>query len=168
MKTMLKGTATALALIGMTGQALAGGACARGGEAMALKTAAIQQELMVAALYCNDVQPYNKFVVSYQRELQKSDAALLSFFVHGHGGAAAYHAYKTNLANDFSLSGLHEMTTYCHTAQTAFDAALGPDGRVTLASFVATQDVGTEGYRACDTTAAVTGESSRLASNKRD
>src|SRR5215813_2220562 len=100
MKAMLKGTATALALFGMVGQALAAGACARPDEALALKTASMQQELMVAALYCNDVGLYNRFVVSYQRELQNSDAALLTYFQRGHGGSSAYHAYKTALAND--------------------------------------------------------------------
>src|ERR1700744_2690794 len=134
MKTMLKSTATALALFGMMGQALAG-TCARPDEALALKTAAMQQELMVAALYCNDVGLYNRFVVSYQHDLQNSDAALLAFFVHGHGGATAYHAYKTNLANDFSLSGLHGMQSYCSAANAAFATALNPGSTPTLASF---------------------------------
>ncbi|HTT99201.1 MAG TPA: hypothetical protein VMF58_14215 [Rhizomicrobium sp.] len=172
MKAMLKGAATVMALCGMMGQALASGACARSDEAMALKTAAMQQELMVAALYCNDVGLYNRFVVSYQRDLQDSDAALLSFFVHGHGGATAYHAYKTNLANDFSLSGLHGMQSYCSAANAAFGAALNPRGPATLASFIAAQDVDTEGYRACDTSVAggemVAGGSSRYASNRKN
>jgi hypothetical protein len=171
MKSMLKGAATVLALWGMAGQALAAGTCARPDEAIALKTAAMQQELMVAALYCNDVGLYNRFVVSYQHELQNSDAALLTFFVHGHGGAAAYHTYKTNLANDFSLSGLHSMATYCRAAQMAFDTALDTNGRATLASFISGQDVDTEGYKTCETTMAseaVAGGSSRLASNRRN
>jgi len=172
MKTMLKGAATALALCGMVGQSWAAGVCARPDEAMALKTAAMQQELMVAALYCNDVGLYNRFVVSYQRDLQNSDAALLSFFEHGHGGASAYHTYKTNLANDFSLSGLHGMQSYCSAANTAFGTALNPSGASTLAAFIATQAVETEGYRACDTTVAggemVTGGSSRYASNRKN
>jgi len=172
MKTMLKGAATVLALCGMVGQSWAAGVCARPDEAMALKTAAMQQELMVAALYCNDVGLYNRFVVSYQHDLQNSDAALLSFFEHGHGGASAYHTYKTNLANDFSLSGLHGMQSYCSAANTAFGAALNPSGASTLAAFIAVQDVDTEGYRACDTTVAggemVTGGSSRYASNRKN
>ncbi|MBV9692536.1 MAG: hypothetical protein JO261_02430, partial [Alphaproteobacteria bacterium] len=106
MKTTMKTAAGALALLAMTGQSLAA-SCARAPEALALKTAAMQQQLMVAALYCNDVGLYNRFVVSYQRELQESDAALLGFFQRGHGGSSAYHAYKTGLANDYSLSGLH-------------------------------------------------------------
>jgi hypothetical protein len=170
MKTVLKGAATMMALCGMMGQALASGTCARADEVLALKTASMQQQLMVAALYCNDVGLYNRFVVSYQRDLQNSDAALLSFFVHGHGGAAAYHAYKTNLANDFSLSGLHSMQSYCSAANAAFGAALNPNGVSSLAEFISTQDVDTEEYRNCDATIAggemVTGGAARYASRK--
>lgn len=175
MKTILKGAGSALALCAMVGQGGAAGICAKPDEAMALKTAAMQQELMVAALYCNDVGLYNRFVVSYQHELQNSDAALLSYFQHGHGGSSAYHAYKTALANDFSLNGLHGMTAYCSAANTAFDAALNPDGQRSLAAFISTQRVsGTDGYPACETTTAaaggemVTGGSTRLAANRRN
>ena len=159
-----------MALFGMIGQSWAAGACTRSQDAIALKTAALQQELMVAALYCGDVAPYNHFVTSHQRELQASDARLLRYFTHGHGGASAYHAYKTGLANDFSLTGLHGMQAFCAVANASFDAASSGDTR-SLASFVSTQDIaGTEKFRACDTTVAggktVKGGSSRLASNR--
>ena len=123
MKTMMRTGAAALALCAMVGQSWAAGVCTPAKDAMALKTAALQQELMVAALYCNDVGLYNRFVVSYQHELQDSDAALLNYFQHGHGGSTAYHAYKTALANDFSLNGLHGMQAYCSAANTAFAVA---------------------------------------------
>ncbi len=170
MKTTLKTGVALLALCAMMGQSWAAGVCTRAEDAMALKTAALQQELMVAALYCNDVAPYNRFVTSYQHELQASDATLMHYFTHGHGGASAYHAYKTNLANDFSLSGLHGMQAFCSNANTSFDAAFGSGAR-SLVSFMSTQSVaGTEGIRSCDTTVAgsemVVGGSSRLASNR--
>ncbi len=172
MRTAMKTAGSVLALFAMVGQSWAG-SCARPTEAMALKTAAMQQELMVAALYCNDVGLYNRFVVSYQHELQDSDAALLGYFQHGHGGSTAYHAYKTALANDFSLSGLHGMQAYCSAANTAFDAALNPEGQRSLASFISTQRVDTEGYAACETTTASDevaggGGSSRMAANRRN
>jgi hypothetical protein len=170
MKTMLRTGAAALALCAMAGQSWAAGVCTRTVDAMALKTAALQQELMVAALYCNDVAPYNRFVTSYQRELQNSDATLLRYFTHGHGGAKAYHAYKTNLANDFSLTGLRGMQAFCSAANASFDAAFSGGAR-SLGSFISTQSVsGTERVRSCDTTVAdretVAGGSSRLASNR--
>ena len=170
MKTMLRTGAALLAVLGMVGQSWAAGVCTRAQDAMALKTAALQQELMVAALYCNDVAPYNHFVTSYQHELQASDATLMHYFTHGHGGASAYHAYKTGLANDFSLTGLHGMPAFCAAANASFDAAFGGDSH-TLVSFVSMQTVaGTERIRACATTVAggktVKGRSSRLASNR--
>ena len=172
MKTMVKTAGSALALFAMAGQCLAAGLCAKPGEALALKTAAMQQELMVAALYCNDVGLYNRFVVSYQHELQDEDAALLGYFQHGHGGSSAYHAYKTGLANDFSLTGLHGMQSFCSAANASFDAALNPEGARSLAMFISTQSVrGSEAYPACETEAAgemVTGGSTRLAANRRN
>jgi hypothetical protein len=170
MKSILKCGAAMLAVASMVGHSWAAGSCARPEEAMALKTAAMQQELMVAALYCNAVSQYNHFVVSYQRELQASDAALLRFFQHGHGGASAYHAYKTGLANDFSLSGLHGMAAFCSTASAHFDAS---NAQRSLVSFISSQAVrGAEGYRTCDTTVAggeaVVGSSARLASNRKN
>ncbi len=173
MRTAMKTAGSVLALFAMVGQSWAAGSCARPTEAMALKTAAMQQELMVAALYCNDVGLYNRFVVSYQHELQDSDAALLGYFQHGHGGSSAYHAYKTALANDFSLSGLHGMQAYCSAAKNRL--RLGAQSRrPALARLVhLMQRVDTEGYAACDTTTAsdeVTGGggSSRMASNRRN
>jgi hypothetical protein len=170
MKTLMRTGAAALALCAMVGQSWAAGVCTPARDAMALKTAALQQELMVAALYCNDVGQYNRFVTSYQHDLQESDATLMHYFTHGHGGASAYHLYKTNLANDFSLSGLHGMQAYCSAANASFDAAFGSGG-ASLASFISTQSVaGTEGIRSCDTTVAggesVPGGSSRVASNR--
>jgi len=170
MKAVWKTGATALALFGMMGQSMAAGICARPQEALALKTAAMQQEMMVAALYCNDVKPYNHFVLSHQRELQASDAMLLAYFKRADGaraGETAYHAYKTGLANDFSLAGLHGMQAYCAAANAAFDAADSPNAGPTLATFISTQSVsGTEAYASCEQTASepVAGGSSRAAS----
>ena len=171
MKAVWKTGATALALFGMMGQAMAAGICARPPEALALKTAAMQQEMMVAALYCNDVKPYNHFVLSHQRELQASDAMLLSYFKRADGaraGESAYHAYKTGLANDFSLAGLHGMQGFCAAANAAFDAADSPSAGPTLATFISTQSVaGTESYASCEQTAreTVTGRSSRVSAS---
>ena len=160
MRSMWKTGATALALLGMTGQAMAAGICARPEEALALKTAAMQQEMMVAALYCDDVKHYNHFVVSHQRELQDSDAKLMSYFKRANGaraGETAYHAYKTGLANDFSLAGLHGMQAFCTAVNAAFDAAESPAAGPTLVTFISTQSVsGTESYASCEVTASVT------------
>ena len=72
----------------------------------AIKAAAVQQRLMVAALSCDAAQLYNRFVTSYQRELQASDRALQNFFrrLNGKTGTEDYHAFKTRLANASSMA----------------------------------------------------------------
>ena len=162
MKTTAKKIcAVAVSLCAMTAQSWAG--CARPEEANALKAAALQQELMVAALTCSQIALYNHFVISYRTELQQSDAQLQSFFLRQNPrtGMADYHAYKTRLANQASLSSLHN-NNYCANTQGAFDdASITP----TLAAFVASQPDSDETYAACserDSAQAVRGQSFRL------
>lgn len=169
MKTVLKTATAILAISAMTGQAWAVSTCARPEEYSALKAAAVQQKLMVAALYCSDVGLYNRFVISYQKDLQKSDATLLSYFqrTEGRAGAKDYHAYKTHLANGYSLDSIHAMQPYCHSADAVFDAALDPSS-TSLTTFIAAQSVPeATAYQACGTMEAradvVAGGSSRSA-----
>jgi len=127
--------AAMLAFLGMTTDVWGRGSCAEPRDVEALKTAAMQQELMVAALSCHETHLYNRFVTGYQSDLQRSDAVLRGYFAH-RGGMAAYHAYKTRLANAASLRSLHDIEGYCSRARTTFHDALDGDG-VTLASLVA-------------------------------
>ena len=64
----------------LAGNAWAAGSCVRPQDVTALRTAALQQQLMVAALTCHDVAAYNRFVISHQGALQVSDKALMDFF----------------------------------------------------------------------------------------
>jgi hypothetical protein len=149
MKRIFKTTAATLAILSLTAQAFAG-TCARPTEALALRTAAVQQKLMVAALYCSDVRPYNNFVIAYRRDLQDSDAQLMSYFVRaggGHAGEADYHAYKTSLANNYSLEGSRHTDSYCATADAAFQEA--SNGNESLRDFVLEQRVALQ-YDSCD------------------
>jgi hypothetical protein len=165
MKTTAKKIcAVGVALCSMTAQSWA--SCARPEEATALKAAAVQQELMVAALTCSQIALYNHFVISYRTELQQSDSALQSFFLrqNAHTGMADYHAYKTRLANQASLSSLHN-GNYCQDTQEAFDDALD-GGKTTLAAFVASQPDPDNSYASCSDdsgrTQSVRGQSYRL------
>jgi hypothetical protein len=109
MRRFLKTSATALMLTCTAGNVLAATAnsvgCASSEDTFAMRTAAVQQRLMVAAFACNATKLYNGFVISYQRDLQASDLALQSFFrrVNGQTGMANYHAFKTRLANTSSI-----------------------------------------------------------------
>lgn len=139
-----KTCAAALMLCAMGGNVWAAtesAGCARPEDMTALKAAAIQQKLMVAALSCHAVEFYNKFVVSYRKDLQASDQALQNFFrrVHGRAGTADYHAYKTRLANASSMQSIGDMPGYCASAQAAFSAALNTT-KISLRDFVSRQD----------------------------
>ena len=116
------------------------GHCVRPIDEMAMRTAALQQQLMVAALSCGEIARYNHFVVSHQGELQRSDKALLVFFKreNGAGGTAEYHAFKTRAANTSALQSAQNGDAYCANARQAFDAAFSQDA-MDLATFVRSQ-----------------------------
>src|SRR5579862_8593306 len=109
-KTMtMRASAALLTAISLSGTAWGG--CVSDADMAALKTAALQQELMVAAFSCHDVALYNRFVRSHQPELIDSDARLKAYFIQRDGGKrgeAAYHTYKTELANSSSLNSLRD------------------------------------------------------------
>jgi phosphate-selective porin len=122
MRKIVKTSAVALMLSCMAVNAWAAAAvssgCARPADMNALRTAATQQRLMVAALSCGESQSYNAFVRAYQKELQASDKALQNYFrrVNAKTGTADYHAYKTRLANASSMAVINDMTGYCSSA----------------------------------------------------
>jgi hypothetical protein len=140
----------AVTLLAMAPATSWAGDCLGARDANALKTATLQQELMVAALTCNDIALYNRFVISYREQLQQSDLALQSYFRRG-GSIADYHAYKTRMANQSSLDSLHD-PLYCQKAKTAFDDALD-SGKSDLAEVVAARGM-PDGLDACQTEAA--------------
>jgi len=144
MRRFVKSGATALMLACMAGNVWAATTeavgCARPEDMSAIKAAAVQQKLMVAALSCNAIQLYNKFVTSYQKELQNSDQALQNFFrrLNGKTGTADYHAFKTRLANTSSLQSIGDINAYCASTKESFDTALN-SAKITLAGFVSSQ-----------------------------
>lgn len=104
----------------------------------AIRATAVQQQLMVAALTCNQVSNFNAFQTSFGKELRRSDARLLSMFKRFYGARAGekeYHAFKTRIANDSSIRSIRDNRDYCSSAQLVFAAALTPQ-KPTLANFV--------------------------------
>jgi len=120
-------------LLAMTAQASASTLCDPGAAA-ALKTAAVQQELMVAGLTCGDIGAYNRFVLDYQPGLQKSDADLMAWFRSRDGSEAGYDSYKTKLANLAAGKSGADTARYCASAARQF-AAAAAQGQ-TLENFV--------------------------------
>src|SRR5258707_10886434 len=121
MKRVIGGFAACVfAIQVLPGGALAAG-CATQSDTSALKIAALQQELMVAAFSCRDVSRYNSFVLAHQPELIASDGRLKAYFKRASGGEASYHAYKTELANSASLRSVRESEDFCARADDEFD-----------------------------------------------
>jgi len=149
--------AIALALVTAATGAIGAPRCATSDEVTAIQASAIQQQLMVAALTCNQIEHFNAFQTSYSKELRRSDASLQRMFRRlyaGHGDAE-YHAFKTRLANDSSIRSIHDNQGYCHDAGMVFDAALISD-KPTLASFVSGIEVVEQGpIDSCGMTVAV-------------
>jgi hypothetical protein len=134
--------AASLALSFIAGGAMAQGAnCARPLEAAALHTAAVQQQLMVAALSCNAIPLYNQFVTMYQKDLFAADKSLQAYFkrLDAAKGTSNYHAYKTKLANSSSRTSIAHMTNYCDKAAEMFKVALDPANKTTLTAFISAQ-----------------------------
>jgi hypothetical protein len=129
--------AVALAVMTAASGALGAPRCATSDEVTAIQAAAIQQQLMVAALTCNQVDHFNAFQTTYGKELRRSDASLQHMFrrLYGGRGDSEYHAFKTRLANNSSIRSIHDNQGYCHDAGIVFEAALIED-KPTLASFV--------------------------------
>jgi len=133
-----KSASAALVSLSLLGTAAVQAApCTTPAEWAALRSAAVQQELMVAGLTCQATAAYNRFVIAYRGELQASDADLKAYFIKRHGarGEAAYDTFKTKLANLSSLSEISNTSGFCASMRDAFNQV----GRQNLAQFVAEQ-----------------------------
>lgn len=132
------GLACAAALVVATG-ATGAPRCARPDEVTAIQAAMVQQELMVAALTCNEIAHFNAFQTSFGPELRESDANLARMFRRLYGGRrgeAEYHAFKTRLANHSSMRSIRDNVGYCRDAGLVFGAALAAS-KPSLRDFVA-------------------------------
>lgn len=123
-----------LAFIALANPALAAGGCVTSADAAALKTAVINQELMVAAFQCREIGAYNRFVTTYRSELQSSDAVLKAYFVRSKHGEAGYDSFKTKAANLSALEQARHSDAFCANAHALFTAAFAHQG--SLMSFV--------------------------------
>lgn len=156
MHKIVKTGSAALMLVCMASNVLAAAAnnagCARPEDMNALKSAAIQQRLMVAALSCDAATAYNDYVKSYQKELQAADRALQNFFrrLSGAAGPEKYHAYKTHLANASSMQSIGNITAYCDSTKATFEASAA-NPKAGLKTFVEGQNFAVEEeYKPCE------------------
>ena len=139
-----------LALCATAVSARAAELCALFDELTTLQTAAVQQLLMVSALACNEINSYNAFVVAHRSELQKSDRDLHSFFARlkPQTGVDDYNAFKTRIANTYSLLSAQDKGQYCELTEAALQHS--QDTRRSLQEFTLAQPVLlTMGYQSC-------------------
>jgi hypothetical protein len=158
-KTLMAGVCLLALAAAIPDQATArrASSCANPTEVSALQTAAIQQELMDAALGCGDeaMHRFNAFQTSYSVELRKSDKALLTLFKRVYGparGDAAYNLFKTNMASKAEIKRVHQITDFCASANLVFDAALAAN-KPSLNEFVAgvpVHDTNDSNISSCD------------------
>jgi len=141
---MFRTACATIALLAFANPALAAGGCATPTDASALKTAVMQQELMVAAFQCHEADAYNRFVSTYRSELQSSDAALKTFFIRrgGEHGEAGYDSFKTKAANLSALEQARHSAAFCADAHALYTAAFAHQG--SLMSFVEARTTATD------------------------
>ena len=151
-----KASVAGLSLSLIAGTGWAAEVCARPPDLVALQVAALQQQLMVAALTCDDVSLYNRFVTTYQQELLTSDEALQAFFDRfgDQEGGSAYHSFKTKMANVYSGRSAADKKKFCASARASFAPALKSE-KVSLATFAMSQPSSVnEPYTNCGDTVA--------------
>jgi hypothetical protein len=151
-----KAAVAGLSLTLTTGTAWAAEVCARAPDLVALQVAALQQQLMVAALTCDDVSLYNSFVLTYQKDLVASDEALQAFFDRfgSEEGTPAYHSFKTKMANVYSARSATDKRRFCTAARATFAPALKAE-KMSLSSFAMSQPSAVnEAYTNCGGTVA--------------
>ena len=130
---MFKTACATLALLAFANPALAAG-CVTPTEAAALKTAVMQQALMVAAFQCREASAYNGFVTLYRKDLRSSDAVLKSYFVQRGAGETGYDRFKTRAANLSALEQARRSDAFCADTHALYAAVLAHRG--SLSSFV--------------------------------
>src|SRR5262245_20611823 len=141
MRGFLRTSAIALTLTCMGANVVAQAAlprCATAEDMFAVRAAAVQQKLMVAALSCRATKLYQQFVSNYRQSLIDSDVALQNFFrrLNGATGTADYHSFKTHLANAQAILPSRDALKFCADAKVTFDAAAKADS---LKTFLAHQ-----------------------------
>ncbi|EFH09862.1 hypothetical protein [Teichococcus cervicalis] len=117
--------------------------CLQPAEHAAMAVRALQSQLMVAALSCNQHDDYNAFVTRHQRDLGTAWRNLTGHFRRVHGGRAQREmdGYITTLANAQSQEGIRQGSHFCQNVAPLFQQALSQSGMAALASLSLEQKV---------------------------
>ena len=100
--------------------------CVQPAEKAAFEVRALQSQLMVAALACQQDEQYNRFVREYGSELQGAYKGIAAHYRRT-GGARSQNtldSYITQLANAQSQDGIRQGTHFCRNVLPLFTQAL--------------------------------------------
>lgn len=127
---------TGLLAASLATPALASGqSCATPEERSALDIRALQSQLMVVALTCQQEEQYNRFVTQHRGVLGNVYGQVQRHFrrVYGGAGQRRLDEYITNTANGHSQVGISQGSLFCQNQAGLFPAALATNNRDQLA-----------------------------------
>ncbi len=135
-----------LLLAGLGAVAIGGPAiaqsCVQASERTAFEVRALQSQLMVAALSCNQDNAYNAFVRKFQRDLAGSYSAIQTHYRRsGANGQRNLDQYITGLANAHSQDGIRQGSQFCPNIAPLFAVAMTKSDIAGLAEVVAERNV---------------------------
>lgn len=138
-KTILM-AGVAAALIG-PGAALA--ACLQPVEKTAFDVRALQSQLMVVALTCQQQDDYNNFVRRHMNELNNAQRSVTSYHrrVHGAQHQRQLDLYITNLANSQMQAGITRGSFFCREQAPLFQMATQANTAAELANLTVSRQI---------------------------
>lgn len=102
----------------------------------------LKSALMVAALSCNDQPQYDQFMTEFQPHILAEQHVMDKYFYKASGpysGKQMEDTFVTLLANNQSVSGIGQGSTFCLNNQAEFNAVLALKSPQDLDSFVTDQ-----------------------------
>lgn len=130
----------AAALIG-PGAAIA--ACLQPAEKTAFDVRALQSQLMVVALTCQQQDDYNNFVRRHMNELNSAQRGVTSYHrrVHGAQHQRQLDLYITNLANSQMQAGITRGSFFCREQAPLFQMAMQASTTAELANLTVSRQI---------------------------
>lgn len=135
--TLLAGAAAALL------PAAAFATCMQPAEKTAFDVRALQSQLMVVALACQQQDDYNAFVRRHMSELGAAHQGLVTYHRRAHGAQhqRQLDTYITNLANSQMQAGITQGSHFCRNQVPLFQMAMAASNRTELANIAVSHQV---------------------------
>lgn len=115
---------------------LALAACLRPAERTAFDIRALQSQLMVVALSCQQQDDYNTFVTRFRSQLGDAHRGMTAYYQRASGRQAqrVMDQYITNLANNQMQVGITQGSHFCRNQMPLFQQAMAANSLTDLAA----------------------------------